>query len=73
MDRVYCGEKLPDGTRCRGVHTCEPKYNVNGDVMILTIVCTNPKCIYKEVTPERRKQSNTKLNFEDRRKTEEEI
>ena len=56
MDRVYCGTLLADGTRCRGVHSCEPKYNANGDIMILTIVCTNPKCLYKEVTPERRKE-----------------
>ena len=73
MDRVFCNSLLMDGTRCRGVHSCRPEYDHNGDVMILVVRCSNDRCGYTEILPERRKQSNTKLNFEDRRKTEGEI
>ena len=56
MDRIFCGLELPDGNRCSGVHTAEKVYDPNGDVIIIKITCTNPRCIYREILPERRKE-----------------
>jgi len=48
MDRIYCGELLPDGTRCRGVHSCTP--NTLGWVE----TCTNKYCTFKKLHHNRR-------------------
>ena len=56
LDRVFCGLELPDGNRCSGVHTATRTYDANGDVIIVTITCTNKYCIYREIVPERRKE-----------------
>lgn len=53
VDRVYCGELLDDGNRCRGVHSAT--YDPNGDVIVIT--CTNKSCKFYERVKDRRKEN----------------
>lgn len=62
MDRVYCGELLSDGTRCRGVHTCHPTE------IGWVATCTNKKCTFREFYHNRR-HTTQKIDFKDRRKS----